>query len=254
MFVEKFAADRYRRLVAGRRLDALLPGEAVGKALHRRRRRKRFGTVADRRAQQGRPAGGAAFLEPADDALGNIAHCVNRADHLLLADHHIVEQAFKLRRHPRIDQGWVGLFENAEQRQTGLGRHDVLSLGNQETLFLQPADDLRSGRRRANALGLLQALPQNLIVNKAPGILHRLDQSAFVVTRRWPGLLVFDFRIVQLRSLAVVQRRQQSRSAKAKPPRSGGPKECHAILPMRGRSHSSVQAIRTLASFRTRSY
>ena len=40
------------------------------------------------------------------------------------------------------------------------------------------------------------------------------------------------------------------RSAKAKPPRSGGPKECHAILPMRGR----VQAIRTLASFRTRSY
>jgi hypothetical protein len=35
----------------------------------------------------------------------------------------------------------------------------------------------------AHALGLLQALPQNLIVNKAPGILHRLDQSAFVVTR-----------------------------------------------------------------------
>jgi hypothetical protein len=32
------------------------------------------------------------------------------------------------------------------------------------------------------------------------------------------------------------------------------PKECHAILPMRGRSHSSVQAIRTLASFRTQSY
>jgi hypothetical protein len=28
----------------------------------------------------------------------------------------------------------------------------------------------------------------------------------------------------------------------------------HAILPMRGRSHSSVQAIRTLASFRTRSF
>src|SRR6476659_2298908 len=83
----------------------------------------------------------------------------------------------------------------------------VLSLGNQETLFLQPADDLRSSRRRANALGLLQALPQNLILNKAPGILHRLDQSAFVVTRRWPGLLVFDFRIVQLRSLAVAQRR-----------------------------------------------
>src|SRR5271169_6408158 len=33
VFVEKFSADRYRRLVARRRLDALLPGEAVGKAL-----------------------------------------------------------------------------------------------------------------------------------------------------------------------------------------------------------------------------
>ena len=94
--------------------------------------------VADRSAKQGRPAGGAAFLELADDALGDIAHCVYRTDHLLLADNDIVEQAFKLRRHPRIDQGRVGLFENTEQRQAGLGRHDVLSLGNQETLFLQP--------------------------------------------------------------------------------------------------------------------
>jgi hypothetical protein len=36
-----------------------------------------------------------------------------------------------------------------------------------------------------------------------------------------------------------VPRRAKHRSAKAKPPRSGGPKECHAILPMRGRSHSA---------------
>ena len=109
------------------------------------------GAVADRRAKQGRPAGGGAFLELADNSLGDIAYGVDRADHLLLADHHIVEQAFKLCRHPRIDQGGVGLFENTERRQAGLGRHDVLSLGNQETLFLQPADDLRSGRRRAYA-------------------------------------------------------------------------------------------------------
>ena len=40
-----------------------------------------------------------------------------------------------------------------------------------------------SGRRRADALGFLQALPQYLVVNKAPGSLHRFDQSAFVVTR-----------------------------------------------------------------------
>jgi hypothetical protein len=124
---------RQRRLVTRRGLDALLPGETVGKALHRRRRRKRPVAVADRGAQQGWPAGGAAFLELADDALGNIAHCVYRTDHLLLADNDIVEQAFKLRRHPRIDQGRVGLFENTEQRQASLGRHDVLSLGNRET-------------------------------------------------------------------------------------------------------------------------
>ena len=30
--------------------------------------------------------------------------------------------------------------------------------------------------------------------------------------------------------------------------------QCHAILPNAGRSHSSVQAIQTLASFRTRLY
>jgi hypothetical protein len=51
-----------------------------------------------------------------------------------------------------------------------------------------------------------------------------------------------------------VPRRAKHRSAKAKLPRSGGLKECHAILPTWGRSHSSVQAIRTLASFRTRLY
>jgi hypothetical protein len=116
--------------------------------LQRRRRRKRPVAVADRCAKQGRPSGSAAFLKLAYDPLGDAAHCVNRADHLLLADNDIVEQAFELRRHPRIDQGWVGLFENTEQRQAG------------------------------------------------PGILHCLDQSAFVVTRRWPGLLVATVRLL----------------------------------------------------------
>src|SRR6202140_4430463 len=75
VFVEKFSADRYRRLVAGRRLDALLPGEAVGKALHRKRRRKRSGAVPDRSAKQGGPAATGAFLELADDSPGGTAHC-----------------------------------------------------------------------------------------------------------------------------------------------------------------------------------
>jgi uncharacterized membrane protein len=61
VFVEKFSADRYRRLVAGRRFDALLPDEAIGKALHRRRRRTRPVAVDDCGTKQGRSAGAAAF-------------------------------------------------------------------------------------------------------------------------------------------------------------------------------------------------
>src|SRR5450755_3676137 len=53
-------------------------------------------------------------------------------------------------------------------RQAGLGRHDVLSLGNKKTLLLQSADDLGPGRWRANTLGFLQAFPKNLIVDKTP--------------------------------------------------------------------------------------
>src|ERR1019366_10540450 len=103
------------------------------------------------------------------------------------------------------------LFENAEQRQAGLGRHNMLSLGNQKTLLLQPADDFGSRRWRANALGFLQAFPKNLIVDKTPGILHGLDQSAFVVTWRRSSLLVLNFGILQRRCLAIAQWRQQLR-------------------------------------------
>src|SRR3954463_5263362 len=81
-----------------------------------------------------------------------------------------------------------------------------LPLVHQKALFLKPADDLGSGRWRADALGFLQALAQHLILNEPPGILHRLDQGAFVVTRRWPCLLVLDFWILQSRSLTVAQR------------------------------------------------
>jgi hypothetical protein len=104
MLVEKCAADRDRRLVAGRRLDALLPNEAVGKALHCRRWRISSGVFANCSAKQGRSSGGGALLQFADNALGDIAHGVNRADHFLLADNDIVEQAFKARRHARVNQ------------------------------------------------------------------------------------------------------------------------------------------------------
>src|SRR3954471_9421580 len=88
---------RDRRFVAGRRLDALLADEAVGKALHGRRWRIRCGAVIDCSTKQGGASGGGACPQLADDAVGDIAHGVNRTDHLLLADNHIIEQAFKLR-------------------------------------------------------------------------------------------------------------------------------------------------------------
>jgi hypothetical protein len=59
-------------------------------------------------------SGNSAFLEPADDALSDLAHGVDCTDHFLLADNDIVEQAFKLRRHARVDQRRIGLFEDTE--------------------------------------------------------------------------------------------------------------------------------------------
>src|SRR4030081_1845271 len=76
VFAEELAADRDRRFVAGRRLDALLADEAVGKALHRRRWRIRCGAVTDSSTKQGGPSAGGAVLELANDALGDIAHGV----------------------------------------------------------------------------------------------------------------------------------------------------------------------------------
>ena len=136
VFAKEFAADRYRRFIAGRWFDALLPNEAVSKAFHRRRRWTRCCAIAHCAAKQRGSPRGSPLLQFADNALSDIAYGVNRADHLLFAHNDIVEQAFKLRRHAGIDQRRIGLFENAEQRQAGLGRYNILSLGNQETLLL----------------------------------------------------------------------------------------------------------------------
>jgi hypothetical protein len=98
VLAEKFTANRDRRLIPDRRLDALLAGEAVGEPLHRRCRRIRYATVAD--SAQGTKqvgfSGGGALLELADDALGDVAYGVYCADHFLLADNDIIKQAFKL--------------------------------------------------------------------------------------------------------------------------------------------------------------
>src|SRR6267143_1708660 len=96
VFAKEFATDRYRRLIAGRWFDALLPDEAVSKAFHRRRRWIRSCAIAPCAAKQRRSPRGSILLQLVDNALGNIAYGVNRADHLLFTDNDVVEQAFKL--------------------------------------------------------------------------------------------------------------------------------------------------------------
>jgi hypothetical protein len=103
VFAKEFSADRYRRLIAGRWFDALLPDEAVSKAFHCRRRWIRCCAIGPCAAKQRRSPRSSPLLQLADNALGDIAYGVNRADHLLFAHNDIVEQAFKLRRHARID-------------------------------------------------------------------------------------------------------------------------------------------------------
>ena len=108
---------------------------------------------------------------PADDAPGAVAHRVDRIHHLLPAGQHVVEKAFQLRRHAGIDQRRIGALQNAEQGKSVFGRHDVLPLRSQEPLPLQPRNDLRSRRRRADPLRLAQPVSQRLVFDEPPRIL-----------------------------------------------------------------------------------
>ena len=65
-------------------------------------------------AEQRRSPDGGTFLQLADNSLSDVAHRVNRADHLLLANHDLVEQAFELRGQPGVDQRGIRLFKNPE--------------------------------------------------------------------------------------------------------------------------------------------
>ena len=103
MFAKEFATDRYRRLIAGRWFDSLLPDKAVSKASHRRCRWIRCCAIAPCAAKLGWHSRGSPLRQLVDNALSDIAYGVNRADHLLLANNNVIEQAFKLRRNARIN-------------------------------------------------------------------------------------------------------------------------------------------------------
>ena len=63
VLVEELASDRDRRFVAGRRLDALLADETIGKTLHRRRWWICCGAFTDCSTNQGNPSRGSAIRQ-----------------------------------------------------------------------------------------------------------------------------------------------------------------------------------------------
>ena len=116
---------------------------------------------------------------------------------------------FPLRRRSGIDKGRRGIPEQPEQLQAGFRRHNKSAIGSKEILPLQPFDDFGPRRRCANALCLLQAVTHRFVLNEPPGILHRIDQRAFIILRRRHCPLALDFRLAQHRVLTVGQRRQR---------------------------------------------
>src|SRR5215472_1550105 len=74
VLVKECPADRSGFRVARWRPDALLAGDAIGKAFHRRRWWTNSRVTADYAAEQRRSSDAPAFRELADDALGDIAH------------------------------------------------------------------------------------------------------------------------------------------------------------------------------------
>ncbi len=115
MLLEERPADGPGCIVARRWLDTLLASEDIDKTPHGGRGCTIAARAAKTRAEQRRPSGGRTVLQLADDAQRHVAHGVDGAHHLLLADDDIVQKAFELRRHARVDQSRIGLFEDAEQ-------------------------------------------------------------------------------------------------------------------------------------------
>ena len=144
-----------------------------------------------------------------DNTCGDGAHGIDRLHHFLPAKENIIEQAFKLRGHPGVDQRRIGSFQNAEERQAPFGGDDIPATDCQELLRLQPTDNLRPRRRGADPLGFLQSLPQCRVFHKTPGVLHRLYQRALVISRRRLGFFVFNHRGLQECCLAIAQRGQK---------------------------------------------
>ena len=115
MLLQKRPAYRAKRCVARRQADTLLARDSNRKALHRGGGWTVGSGATKARSKQWHPTARRAVLKLTDDALGNLTNGINGAHHLLLTNHDVVEQAFKLRSHTRIYQCWVSLLEHTKQ-------------------------------------------------------------------------------------------------------------------------------------------
>src|SRR5262249_44859491 len=107
------SADRRGGSIAGRRPDSFLPCDDVGVALHCRRWLAR-GIACSRSTQQRWPITRGTLRQLANDALRDIADSIDGTDHWLLANDHVIQEAFELRRLARVDQSRVCFLEHAE--------------------------------------------------------------------------------------------------------------------------------------------
>ena len=93
MCIKKATTNRSQFGVAGRWLDPLLFSQTIREANHFGGWRETPSILGTRWFDQWWPIAIGALLEVSYNAFGNITHRINSTDHVLLADHYIVEQA-----------------------------------------------------------------------------------------------------------------------------------------------------------------
>ena len=136
-------------------------------------------------------------------------YAVDHGPEVRLAGYDRIQLHFPLRGRPGIDKRGCCPSEEFEQLKPGLGWDHQFPIRGEQVLPLQPLDDFGARRRCADALGFLQPLAHGGGFHEAPGVLHGVDQRAFVVARRRLCPLVLDTRFGQRRLFAIGQRRQR---------------------------------------------
>ena len=143
-----------------------------------------------------------------DQLFSLAANLVNDAAVIGFTQHDVVEPHLPDRGRAGINQRRDRATQQFKQLQPGGCRHHQLAISSQQRLMLEPLDDFGARGRCANALRFFEALPQRIIFDEPPRILHGVDKRAFVVARRRLRLFGLNTWPAQCRCSAIGQRRQ----------------------------------------------